>query len=172
MKQRTDIKETSEIRIYATACVVSGVLRAVSSFIDYESAPESIELLYMVIDLGFILGLIGFYSLYRQKMSWLGHSGFIVSICGFALIAGPEAKIFNVGIYQIGSPIIGIGILLLSVEIIRAHLIGLVAPISLIASVLLGVASMFTGVPYLFTVTGILFGAGFVALGLQVWRSS
>jgi hypothetical protein len=162
----------NEIKLYASVCVLGGLLRVIASFLDYNSAAEAIEVLYITTDLCLILGLIGFYSVYRQNLFWLGHLGFSIAICSIAFIAGPEAKIFGTSAYQLGSPIIGIGLLLLSINLISAKLCGLVAPFSLIASVIIGLISTLLGNDFLFIVTGLLFGAGFTGLGIHVWQSS
>lgn len=162
----------NEIKVYSTACFLGGLLRVISSFIDSESAIESIEVLYIVIDLCLILGLVGFYSVYRANLFWLGHLGFAIAICGLAFIAGPDTDIFGSSAYQIGSPIVGVGLLLLSFNLIKAKLCGLVVPLSLMGSVVIGLVSMLVISNLLFIVTGVLFGVGFMALGTQVWRSS
>jgi hypothetical protein len=162
----------NEIKVYSLACFLGGLLRLISCFVDYETANESIEILYIATDLCLILGLIGFYSVYRTKLFWLGHLGFFVAICGLSFIAGPETEIFAASVYQIGSPIVGVGVLLLSLTLIRTNLCGFVAPVSLVASVLTGLVSMLVGGSLLLFITGALFGIGFMALAIQVWRSS
>ena len=162
----------NELRVFAAACIMSGFLRAGSSFIDYESAPESIELLYMLIDIGFILGLIGFYILYRARLGPAGQFGVIIAIIGFSIIAGPEASIYGIGIYAIGSPIVGVGILLLSIKLLRSRLCGFSAPVALVGSVFFGAISMVVGSSAIFILSGILFGIGSIAMGQKMWVSS
>jgi hypothetical protein len=143
-----------------------------ASFIEYRSGIDALELFYIVIDIGFILGHVGFYILYRDVLVGVGRFGLILSLCGFGLIAGPEAKIFGIGIYQIGSPIIGVGILLLSIGIIRSRIVGYVAPILLGLSIFVGLGSMIQKNMMLFAVSGVLFGAGFIALGVSMWSTA
>lgn len=162
----------NEIKIYSSACFLGGLLRVISCFVNNESANQSIEALYIATDLCLILGLIGFYSMYRAQLFWLGHLGFIIAICGLAFIAGPETEFFDVSVYQIGSPIIGVGVLLLSFNLIKANLCGFIAPVALVASVAAGLVSMLVGGSLLIFVTGALFGLGFMALGVQVWQVS
>ena len=50
----------NELKAYSSACFVGGLLRLISSFVGYESASESIEVLHIETDLCLILGLIGF----------------------------------------------------------------------------------------------------------------
>lgn len=161
----------NEIKVFSAACVLGGFLRLISSFVDSGAATDYTEVLYSVIDLCFILGLIGFYLLYRTNLVWVGHIGFTLAICGFGFIAGPETNIFGVAVYQLGSPIVGAGVLLLSANLIKAKLCGLVAPLSLVCSVIIGLVSMLVGSNLLFIVSGVLFGIGFMALGMQVWRN-
>lgn len=162
----------NELKVYSSACFLGGLLRLISSFIVDESTTESMEVLYIVVDLCLILGLIGFYSVYRPNLCWAGHAGFVVAICALGFIAGPETDIYGVSVYQIGSPILGLGLLMLSFNLIRAKLCGFVAPVSLISSVAIGLFSMLLGSNLLFIATGAFFGVGFMALGVQVWRSS
>lgn len=162
----------NEIKIYSSACFLGGLLRVIASFIPYDPAAEPIQILYIATDLCLILGLIGFYSAYRTNLFWLGHLGFAIAISGLSFIAGPETDLLGVSVYQLGSPILGAGLLLLSLNLIKAKLCGLVAPVSLISSVVVGLMSMFVESTALFVVTGVLFGAGFMALGTHVWRTS
>jgi len=162
----------NEIKLYASACVLGGFLRVIASFLDYDSAADAIEVLYITTDLLLVLGLIGFYSVYRQSLLWLGHLGFATAICAIAFIAGPETEIFDISAYQVGSPIIGVGLLLLSINLISARLCGFVAPVSLVASVIIGLISMMLGSSLLFLITGLLFGMGFIGLGVHVWKNS
>lgn len=162
----------NEIKVYSSACVLGGLLRLISSFVGYDSASESIEVLYIATDLCLILGLFGFYLACRAKLFWLGHLGFVAAVWGFSFIAGPETDIFGVSVYQLGSPIVGLGVLLLSINMIRANLCGFVAPVSLMASVAIGLISTLVGGSLLFFLTGALFGVGFMALGIAVWRTS
>jgi hypothetical protein len=60
----------------------------------------------------------------------------------------------------------------LSFNFIKAKVCGFVVPASFIASVTLGVLSMFVGSSVLFIATGVLFGIGFMMLGVHVWRAS
>ena len=162
----------NEIKIYSSACLLGGLLRVISCFVNNKTATQSIEVLYIATDLCLILGLIGFYSVYRAQLFWLGHLGFIIVICGLGFIVGPETELFDVSVYQIGSPIIGVGILLLSFNLIRANLCGFVAPVALVASVAAGLMSMLVGGSLLIFASGALFGLGFMALGIQVWKVS
>lgn len=158
-----------EFKAYSLICVFAGLLRIGAGFIEYDSGVDALELLYMVIDLGFILGLIGFYLLNRAFLVGIGRLGVMISLCGFALIAGPEASIYGVGIYQVGSPIVGFGVLLLSIGIFRSNMRSYIAPTLLGSSFIVGLCSLALNIPVLFTVCGVLFGAGFIALGVSMW---
>jgi hypothetical protein len=162
----------NEIKLYASASILGGLLRVTASFLDHNFAAESIEVWYITTDLCLVLGLIGFYSVYRQSLFWLGHLGFAIAICSLAFIAGPETEIFGTSAYQVGSPTLGVGLLLLSINLMSAKLCGLVAPISFVASVIIGLISILLGSDLLFVVTGLLFGAGFIGLGIHVWQDS
>tara|TARA_B110000977_G_scaffold199105_1_gene285512 strand:+ start:853 stop:1482 length:630 start_codon:yes stop_codon:yes gene_type:complete len=162
----------NEIKTYSSACFLGGLLRVISCFVNNETATQSIEVLYIGTDLCLILGLIGFYSVYRAQLFWLGHIGFIIAICGLGFIAWPETELFGVFVYQIGSLIIGIGVLLLSLNLIRANLCGFVAPVALVASVAAGLMSMLVGGSLLVFASGALFGLGVMALGIQIWKVS
>lgn len=155
--------------MFSVICVVAGLLRVTSGLIDFGSVSDYGELIYIAIDLGFILSLMGIYSTCRTKLNWLGHAGFMVSVCGFGLIAGPEATLNGVDVYQIGSPIIGLGTLMLSIALIRNKLFGVIAPALLISSVVIGVGAMFVFEALLFAAAGVLFGIGFMILGARLW---
>ena len=157
-----------DINFFAVACIIGGFCRIIASFIDYEHTPEIIEVFYMLIDLGLLLGLLGLYILHRSTLSIYGKFGIVTAFCGFAVISGPETTLYNIGIYQIGSPVIGIGVTFMATDLIVRNIGSTWPPLLLLTSVIMGFVSIVLSQQGLFILTGIFFGLGFILLGTQM----
>lgn len=160
------------IRFFGVCGIAGGVLRLVDSFTAGMEGRDAIQLLYIATDLGLILGLLGLYLVYRDRLSAAGHAGFVLALCGFSVIAGPDAAIFGMGIYWIGAPVIGLGMLLLSFSQLGAEPRNRLGPWSIIASVLIGFCSLPLDNRWLFLISGLLFGLGFIINGYFVARGN
>ncbi|MCG8612072.1 MAG: hypothetical protein MI864_16215 [Pseudomonadales bacterium] len=160
-----------DFKILAAAAMLGGGLRIVSSFFSYDGS-EILNLFYIIIDLCFVLALAGVFAFLRERLNALGRVGLLLTLCGIALIAGPEATLYEVGIYQIGSPVIGVGTVMFSVNLLQNGLLGRIVPLSFLLSFAFGLLSMLMSVTVLFSIAGIAFGIGFIALGWQLWKGA
>ncbi len=159
----------TDARFIAALLAFAGTLRVMSSFITYRPGNDWLELFYIVIDLCFLVGLCGFFALHGAKLRASGRVAMVIMLCGFGLIAGPEAPLFGVSIYQIGAPLVAFGAALFGVALLRHRVGTRMAPALLIASLLIGCASMLSASGWLFTLAGVSFGLGFALLGLSLW---
>ena len=90
---------------------------------------------------------------------------------GSALSPGLKLIFFWKSVYQLGTPVIGLGLLLLSFNLLKSKIGGYSAPVLLISSILIGLVSMAVASEVLFMITGLLFGMGFIMLGVNTWLS-
>ena len=158
-------------RIFGSAGIIAGALGAVSPFVSARLSAEWLELLYVIIDLGLILGLTGLYLVHMTRLNRIGGGAFIVALCGLALIAGPDAPLFGVSAYLIGTPIIGIGVATFSVALLTAGLGSRLGSVLLVVAFILGaVATVLPQITALAMLSGIVFGLGFIANGVHVFR--
>lgn len=161
------------LKIFGVGSIIGGLLRVISSFVTVTENPDLVELLYIVTDFGLIIGLVGLYLLHHESLAALGQVGFIIALCALSFIAGPDATIFGLSAYEIGSPIIGVGVLMLAVSLIRSESYGSKGAMVLVGSIVIGgIALLIPSYPVIFALSGALFGLGFVMNGLYVYGKS
>ena len=152
----------------AVAAMVGGILRIIAAFIPYTADSAGLEMLYGVIDLGFLFGLMALYIVMADR---LGRTGFIfalVSLAAIASIVGPDAKMFGIDFYWGGASLFSLGLAGLSVVLIRVKYF--IWPARLwIGSLGLGLLAL-SGSTTAFAAAGALLGAGFAVAGLSLMR--
>jgi len=161
-------------RLGAVAAIVAGILRIVSSFIPY-SDPTTVnqELFYLVIDLCILFGVLVVYFFQLVEVGRLGFAGFLLALCGGAIIVGPDGSIGVVSMYQIGSASLLLGLTLVSLAGWRAARLPRYALASWMLSTVLAVLGSFPGPPgVLLVLAGLAFGVGFVGAGVRIWSAS
>lgn len=121
-------------RIFGSAGIIAGALGAVSPFVSARLSAEWLELLYVIIDLGLILGLTGLYLVHMTRLNRIGVATFSVAL----LTAG-------------------LGSRLGSVLLVLAFILGVVA-------------TVLPQITALAMLSGIVFGLGFIANGVHVFR--
>jgi len=161
------------LKIFSILGILGGMLRIVCTIFVGTESTDNIELLYVATDFCLIFGLLGIFIIHQESLGPLGLIGFMISLSAFSFIAGPESTIYGVSSYQIGAPLVGFGIVILSIAQIRSKQYKNIGPGILIFSVLLGgVAFAFPNVHEIFVVTGLLFGAGFIMNSVHVYKFS
>ena len=156
-------------RGFACAGMLGGLLRVIASFMPATGPSDHLELFYVVIDLCLILGLVGIYLAHHLSLSQWGHCGFIISLCAFSFIAGPDTVFFGASAYQLGTPLVGIGLLLLAIGLRSLQSIPSYGADSLLLSVILGIVATVLGSSVLFIMSGVLLGIGFIISSYFVW---
>jgi len=153
--------------------MIGGLLRVISSFIPVSEDPDLLQLLYVITDLGLVQGIVGVYLIERKSLSNSGHMGFAITLCALSFISGPEAEIYGVSAYEIGSLPIGLGILMFSIAQLQSGSGHKKGAYVLIGSIVVGVLSiLFPSFPQLFVFSGFLFGIGFFINGAYAYAHS
>lgn len=156
---------------FGLAALFAGIARAALALNIFAIPNHWLPGLYTAIDIGLLLGLVGAYlQAQGLRHNKLYHWGFVVSLGGIAFIAGPEASFYGHSAYQLGTTVIGIGLLLWALPQLRGQ--GqTAAAYLLLASVACGIAAMFLNIDSeLNSASGLLFGLGFVLIGVQLLR--
>jgi hypothetical protein len=160
------------LRCASIAAIIAGVLRIASSFLG-NLTGDGVELLYLVIDLGFLFGLTGIYLSAHERVGILGFVGFAIAFPAAAAIVGPDGPLYGLNMYQVGGGLLTLGLAILGVAQLRAD-IG--RRTSSIAWIVAFVGAIATRIPSLsaaaFVVTGVAFGFAFAAAGVELWRAS
>ncbi|MFN3959912.1 MAG: hypothetical protein ACK4NP_08370 [Parvularculaceae bacterium] len=155
----------------ALAAIAAGALRLASPFLDWTSPTPGLEIFALIVDVGLLFGLAGFYFANAPRLGAIGLAGFIVSAAGLAAITGPDGTTFGVDIYAAGAQVIGAGLLVFSVALLMACMAPLAA-FAWIAAAIVSVAGGSMGQGELaFTIAGMLFALGFIAAGADLLRS-
>ena len=154
-------------RTLAAFAFGGGLLRFVSSFLDWTEMTLRLEALALLIDLGLLFGLSGLYFAYAARLGILGLAGYVAAASGVAFITGPQTQFLGADTYYSGVLTIAIGMVLFSAALLRCGVARIAAWLWL-ASTSIGVGASMLG-EISFMVAGALFGLGFVAAGVFLW---
>ncbi len=161
------------LRAAGASAILAGGLRIVASFIPYAEGNLTLEALYLVIDLGLLFGLIGFYGVDFPFSGFPGFAGFVMAEAGTALIVGPDGMMGSVDTYQAGALMMTLGLLVWSTGSWKSSRLPTLTRGLWIASALLGIGgALFSLGNVAFLLAGLAFGASFVLGGLYLWRIS
>ncbi|HRE60443.1 MAG TPA: hypothetical protein PL096_04965 [Micropepsaceae bacterium] len=152
------------------AALIAGTLRVAAAWQTGLQGLIEPELLYFIIDAGFLFGTVALYMRHADALGIAGLAGFVPALFGVALILGPDVPLMGYDLYATGSTLFAAGMALLAAvslfnrtEFGGAHFF--------LGAFALGVAAQFVpGVPYHYEVAGTLFGLGFVMAGVQLVR--
>jgi len=160
-------------RIFGIGGMLGGLLRVITSFIPASEDPNLLQLLYVITDIGLIQGIVGIYLIERKSLSNSGHMGFAITLSALSFISGPEAEIYGVSAYEIGSLPIGLGILIFTIAQLKSGSVHKIGAYILIGSVVSGGLSiLFPSFPKLLVFSGFLFGIGFFINGAYAYTYS
>lgn len=156
-------------RICACAAMLAGLLRLTAQFIPYTHDSAALELLYGVIDIGFVLAIAGLVALSAPRIGGPGLALMLAALVGAASIVGPDKAAFGIDFYLAGS-----ALLVLSLGLAAPWLAALPGLRSAAGAWALGamaaVASAAGGGGLAFAAAGVLLALGFVLATPVLWR--
>jgi len=159
------------LRCASIAAIIAGALRIVSSFLG-NLTGDGIELLYLIIDLGFLFGLTGIYLSAHERIGVPGFVGFAIAFPAAAAIVGPDGPLYGLNMYQVGGGLLTFGLAILGIAQLRAHIGRRTSSIAWIVAFAGAIATRIPGLSAAaFVVTGVAFGFAFVAAGIELWRA-
>lgn len=159
-------------RLSAAAAVLGGAARIFAAFSLIGDAI-ALEWLYTAIDVLLSFGLIGIYLDRAARLGFLGLASFAVGVAALSFIGGPDADPFGFSTYEQGAATLAIAMVGLSIAWLRANERPLAAPLCWFGSVIaVGVLGLLPApMPsYGLLAAGVLFGAGFVSAGVDLFR--
>jgi hypothetical protein len=163
-----DRTPTAGLAAFGAVCaVVGGALRVVSTFIPWAPASPWLETLYGVIDVCLLFGLIAVYLRTAERIGVVGLFFFAVSLGAEASIVGPDAVMFGIDFYQLGCAVLLIGLLGLSVQMLRVGVLRVPAGLWL-ASVVAGFGANAIGGKVGVLAAGAILGVGFLCAGVLI----
>ena len=156
------------IRFSAAAAIVAGALRVVSSFLGARLGTTAAELLYLVIDTGFVLAIPGAYLSRHERLGITGFVGFLLALCGAASIVGPDGELAGIQMYQLGGGVLVVGLGILGAAQLRLGAQRRGSSIGWLAALVATIAAAAGQAPWLYTLVGVLFGLSFIASGREL----
>ena len=160
-------------RFAAAAALLGGALRVGTSFLTWDSGVGWLEALALVTDVGLLFGLMGVFLDTHEQIGVWGLLTFAAAEAGIASIIGPDTVAFGIDTYQVGVVVISVALFLFSLELRRRRAGPPLATGLWMASTVTAVAAGAAGRrEFGFVVGGFLFGLGFIATGLAMWKSS
>lgn len=150
--------------------LIAGALRVAAAWQTGLQGLIEPELLYFIIDAGFLFGTVALYLRHAEALGVAGLAGFVPALFGVALILGPDVPLMGFDLYATGSTLLAAGMALQSaVALFRQVPFG--GAHFFLGTFALGVAAQFVpAVPFHYEVAGTLFGLGFVMAGVQLVR--
>ena len=154
-------------RFFALMALVGGLLHVVCSYTDGMEHLAWVQSTYMALDLMLMLAVVGLWQAQGERWGWLGQVGFVLAACGLGVISGQNGQLFDVKIYDVGSPVLALGMVLVSVSQLRVPALralpgGTLGPCLVLASVVSGVASLAVAPQFMAQMAGVLFGLAFM----------
>jgi len=155
-------------RFFALMAWVGGLLHVLCSFTDGMEHLAWVQAVYMTLNLMLMLAVVGLWRAQGERWGLLGQVGFVLAACGLGVISGQNGQLFGVKIYEVGSPVLALGMVLVSVAQLRLQSLrelpgGTLGPCLLLASVVTGVASLAVAPTLMVRAAGVLFGLAFMA---------
>ncbi|MBY0565283.1 MAG: hypothetical protein K2P58_14010 [Hyphomonadaceae bacterium] len=167
------MKTEQLFRLAGLAAILAGLARIAVAF-PLLSDPIAAQWAYTAIDVLLLLGLIGIYLRRAGSLGFLGLASFGVGVAALSFIGGPDADPFGFSTYEQGAAVLAIALVGLSVAWVRANQRPLAPPLLWFASLVAAGALSALPAPWPahgYALAGALFGAGFVAAGVDLWRS-
>jgi hypothetical protein len=155
-------------RFFSLMGLIGGLLHVLCSYTDGMEHLAWVQSIYMALDLMLMLAVVGLCQAQGQRWGLVGQIGFVLAACGLGVISGQNGQLFGVKIYDVGSPVLALGMVLVSVAQLRVRSLrelpgGTLGPCLVLASVVAGVASLALAPQFLAQMAGVLFGLAFMA---------
>ena len=137
------MESRSALRLAGVATIIGAVIDIVAPFVIY---PRLVQpwphLVYVAIDLLLLLGMLGVRSASARSTGPLALAGFVLALLGVMLVRTSSAKVFGEASYMIASSIWSIGMVIWSLDLLRARGAFRVAAGLWIAALVIGLAGL------------------------------
>jgi hypothetical protein len=158
------------LRACALSAIAGGVLRIADSFAGALLPAQMLAVLYFVTDVFLLAGIAGVWWRRRPMLGWAAMAGLTVFVLGILAIRVSVFGVLGAGGYQIGAAVALLGLAAYAIETLLRRSAALWAPVLWLASLVCGIAGAAGLAPeVLMIAAGVLFGAGFVAAGVETF---
>ncbi|HWA90529.1 MAG TPA: hypothetical protein VG889_10865 [Rhizomicrobium sp.] len=154
-------------RVLGVAAIAGGALRIVNSFTGAMFDSATLDRLYFATDVLLMLGTAGWYFSRAQRLGTPGLAGFVVAVFAIAMIR--SGAMFGPHGYMQGAALLVAGLIVMNLlTLFRRD--GPILPVVLWLVSLIVATMAFIASGPLAAVAGVLFGLGFIAAGVDLWR--
>jgi hypothetical protein len=157
------------LRFGALCAVLGGLLRFVAQAIPYVPDNAGLELLYGVIDLGFLFALVALVAMLAGRVSGWVLGLLLAALGGVASIVGPDRTVFGIDFYMAGSAVFVLALGLSAPALAKQPGLRSAAWAWGLAA-LAALASALGGGAVAFVAAGLLLALGFILAAPALWR--
>ena len=158
-------------RFLGVGGIIGGLLQIFVSFVRAANDANLLETLVVIAELGLLLGLLGIFLMYRDRISALGTCGFLLAFLGLSFIAGPDSSLYGLSTFEIGGPVAAAGLILLGSAQLFVSSHPKLAPVAVVAGVVtLAIHQTFSASQLVQIAGGVSLGLGFVLYGTFLVR--
>lgn len=150
-----------------TAAIAGGLLRIADSFTGSVFDMPTLERMYFATDVFLLLGTSGWYFSRASKLGSPGLTGYALSILGICIIR--SAGLFGPRGYVTGAALFLIGLSIMNLLTLFRRDGPRAAPVIWLVSLVFAMLALTSGP--LAAVAGVIFGLGFIAAGVSLWRA-
>ena len=156
------------LRICAVSAILSGILRAITSFIP-EDTPN-VRLVYLVVDLCLLAGVIGLYGFVVRASKLVPLLGSALMILALVVLIGRDLGLASANIYAGAAATFSLGLDLFAIHLLQTRKMPSWIPVAWLVSTIVGPLGFFVSqLHFLFTLSGLIFGMSFAAAGVMMW---
>ena len=159
------------IRWGGFAAMFTGILGI--AFIVISMTGNEQEWLYILLDLMLLIALTGIYLFQRKRSGTLGILGYTIAIGG-NIISFLDFLLPDI-LWRLGSAILGIGLILLAIGLLKIAKFPKWVSIFLILAPIIGIPGLFSETLTSIIVSGIstlFFAVGFIGAGYNMWNQN
>ena len=159
------------LRLCAAAAVLGGGLRVVDAYLAVTSAVRVQQIAYFVTDVMLLLGLCGIYFPRRKALGFVGFLGFAAAVAGLLIVRSSSFNGLGPQSYLIGATVTLVGVVVLGMGMLVRVAFPKLAPALWIASAVVGLIGLLSAkLSWAVTLAGVIFGIGFVAAGISLFK--
>ncbi|HEX4303697.1 MAG TPA: hypothetical protein VHZ78_12950 [Rhizomicrobium sp.] len=156
------------LRARGLSAIAGGVLRIADSFTATSLSATTLEVLYFVTDVFLLAGIFGLWWQRRAALGIAGMVGLTVFVLGILTIRVSALGVLGTGGYRMGAAVALLGLAIYASETLLRRNAAPWAPVLWLLSLAAGIVGATGVLPEAMTaVAGVLFGAGFVAAGIE-----
>ena len=151
-------------RFLGVSAIAGGVLRIAEPYLAATLDPSGLQVAYVLTDIALILGLLGFYLAFRDRLSAIGIGGIALALVGLTVIRVGDALGYH--IYQLGAAITLFGTAFLGVDMLMRKISSPIAAALWLIALVVGLAALAPQITMPAALAaGIAFALAFIAEG-------